>query len=102
MKKTFTKLFSTGLLMGLTCVGFAVKAQTTSLTNTDATPNTPSTVTSAPFEPKADKPAETQTGDKATTGKQAAEDTSWKPQRRVWGYAFGDWYYDGHSPALTS
>ena len=28
-------------------------------------------------------------------------DTAWHPQRRVWGYAFGDAYYDQHSPALT-
>ena len=29
-------------------------------------------------------------------------DTSWKPQRRLWGYAFGDAYYDQHSPSVTS
>ena len=102
MKKTFTKLFSTGLLMGLTCLGFAVKAQTTTLTNTDGTPSAPATVTTAPFEPKADKPTDKVTGEKTSSEKAAAEDTSWKPQRRVWGYAFGDYYYDGHSPALTS
>ena len=27
----------------------------------------------------------------------AAPDTAWKPQRRVWGYAFGDFYYAGHA-----
>ena len=29
--------------------------------------------------------------------KSADADTSWKPVRRVWGYAFGDLYYDAHS-----
>lgn len=27
----------------------------------------------------------------------AAEDTSWKPQRRLWGYAFGDLYFMSHA-----
>jgi len=31
--------------------------------------------------------------------KPADADTSWKPVRRVWGYAFGDFYYDAHSDA---
>ncbi len=31
MKKMFTKLFSVALLMGLTVIGFAAKAQSTSL-----------------------------------------------------------------------
>ena len=26
-------------------------------------------------------------------------DTSWKPVRRVWGYAFGDYYYAAHADA---
>ena len=29
--------------------------------------------------------------------KKADPDTSWKPTRRIWGYAFGDFYYDAHS-----
>ena len=98
MKKTFTKLFSTGLLMGLTCIGFAVKAQTTSLTNTNGTQVAPATETIAPYAPKNDfKPADKVTGEKATTTKAAAEDTSWKPQRRLWGYAFGDEYFVAHA-----
>ncbi len=36
------------------------------------------------------------------TPKVTEPDTSWHPQRRLWGYAFGDAYYDAHSPALTS
>jgi hypothetical protein len=35
--------------------------------------------------------------DKKTTPKADDPDTSWKPTRRVWGYAFGDLYYDAHS-----
>jgi hypothetical protein len=98
MKKTVTKLLSTSLLMGLTCIGFAVKAQTTSLTNTDGTQVAPAAVTNAPYAPKNDfKPADKVNGEKATTTKAAAEDTSWKPQRRVWGYTFGDFYYDSHA-----
>lgn len=27
------------------------------------------------------------------------EDTTWKPQRRLWGYTFGDFYYAGHTDA---
>jgi hypothetical protein len=29
-------------------------------------------------------------------------DTAWHPQRRLWGFAFGDFYYDQHSPLVTS
>jgi len=98
MKKTFTKLFSTGLLIGLTCVGFVANAQTASLTNTDGTQVAPATVTTAPYTPKNDfKPTDKVTGEKTTANKAAAEDTSWKPQRRVWGYTFGDFYYDAHA-----
>lgn len=106
MKKMFTKLFSACLLIGLTAIGFAANAQTTTLAN-DAqnvapTANTTTAVV-APF-------AETKTEAKATNKKTETKtevkaddvDTTWKPQRRVWGYAFGDYYYDAHSPALTS
>ena len=34
-----------------------------------------------------------------TVSKPADADTAWKPVRRVWGYAFGDLYYDAHSDA---
>jgi len=39
-------------------------------------------------------PAET-----ITQAKSANQDTSWKPTRRLWGYAFGDFYYDAHADA---
>ena len=99
MKKTFTKLFSTGLLMGLTCIGFAVNAQTASLTNNGGVPQPAAqTAAPAPYAPNNDfKPADKVAGEKTSTAKAAAEDTSWKPQRRVWGYTFGDFYYLSHA-----
>ena len=37
-----------------------------------------------------------------TTAKPADPvDTAWHPQRRVWGYAFGDAYYDQHSAIVN-
>ena len=84
--------------MGLTCIGFAGKAQTASLTSNDGTQTAPATVTNAPYAPKNDfKSADKVTGEKTSANKAAAEDTSWKPQRRVWGYTFGDFYYDAHA-----
>ena len=35
--------------------------------------------------------------DKKEKPAKAEADTTWKPTRRVWGYTFGDFYYDGHS-----
>ncbi len=104
MKKTFTKLFSAGLFVCLTAVGFAVNAQSTSLTNSDATTvastsgttsnGTVATGTTTKSDGgKADVKKEATT----STAKAAAEDTTWKPQRRVWGYTFGDFYYADHT-----
>jgi len=113
MKKTFTKLFSTGLLMCLTLIGFTVKAQTTSL----AAQSTAPAVSAAAVETKTDSAATVETkadvksdkkakakaiANETTIAKAADVDTTWKPQRRLWGYAFGDAYYDQHSPAVTS
>jgi len=99
MKKTFTKLFSTGLLMCLTLIGFTVKAQTTSLTDNGtavapATASTAAPATDVKTEKKKDATAAAET---KTTEKPADADTTWKPQRRLWGYAFGDLYWDQHS-----
>jgi hypothetical protein len=33
--------------------------------------------------------------------KGAETDTTWKPVRRIWGYAFGDFYYDAHADAAN-
>jgi hypothetical protein len=104
MKKTFTKLFSTGLLIGLTFVGFVANAQTTSLTNSGATTVAATTGTTSNTDANATAKPAARTIDEPTTTNKSADpvDTAWHPQRRVWGYAFGDYYYDGHSPVLTS
>jgi hypothetical protein len=103
MKKMFTKVFSIGLLMSLTLVGFAVKAQTASL-NTDATPVVATNGTST-IDAKAETKTEAKANAAAKTEVKAAtkaqEDTTWKPQRRVWGYGFGDFYYAGHADQGT-
>ncbi|WP_259071173.1 hypothetical protein HDF24_23985 [Mucilaginibacter sp. X4EP1] len=105
MKKTFTKLFSAGLLMGLTVIGFAANAQSTSISGDaqTAAPVAATTSTTATAMPVVKK--ETKSTDADTKEVKKSDDpvdTAWKPQRRVWGYAFGDYYYDAHSPALTS
>jgi hypothetical protein len=106
MKKTFTKLFSAGLLLGLTVIGFAANAQTTSLAGDAQTAAPVATATTATAMPVVKKETKADADTKAETKevKKADDpaDTSWKPQRRLWGYAFGDAYYDQHSPAVTS
>ncbi|MDB5016725.1 MAG: hypothetical protein JWQ84_1557 [Mucilaginibacter sp.] len=102
MKKMFTKLFSTGLLICLTLIGVAVKAQTTSLSAdaTTAAPATGTTATDMKAEVKAEAKAKTETpAETKAAAKPADADTTWKPQRRLWGYTFGDFYYDAHSDA---
>jgi hypothetical protein len=93
MKKTFTYLLSTALLTGLLMSSFTTEAQTTFAsaetmhkktvikTDSAATANITTTKAAAKDEPV---------------------DTAWHPQRRLWGYAFGDAYYAQHAPALTS
>ncbi len=98
MKKTFTKL-STALLTGLLITGFTVNAQTTTYASVEtlhkkevakkdsaATLNASLKNTATVAAVKADD----------------AVDTAWHPQRRLWGYAFGDAYYAQHTPPLTS
>ncbi|MDB5153502.1 MAG: hypothetical protein JWR54_2253 [Mucilaginibacter sp.] len=70
MEKMFTKLTGSILLLALLLVGFNSKAQTTVKTDSVSV---------------------------KTETKAVAPDTAWKPQRRVWGYTFGDFYYDAHS-----
>ncbi|BAU53014.1 hypothetical protein [Mucilaginibacter gotjawali] len=99
MKKTFTKLFSAALLTGLTIIGFSAKAQSTSLADNGNTPAT--VVKSTTTASHADyKPETIPAATAATTevkAKAADPDTAWKPQRRVWGYTFGDFYYTAHA-----
>jgi len=91
-------MLKTGLLLAFTVIGFAVKAQTLA-SNVDGTTIVATTSTTiANKSDKANAEANTQPATAAkTTTKAADADTSWKPQRRLWGYAFGDEYYAGHS-----
>ena len=48
---------------------------------------------------KSDKKSNQPSDQPNTTLKPAETDTTWKPVRRVWGYAFGDFYYNAHADA---
>src|SRR6185312_16938310 len=86
MKTMFTRLFSIAAIATLTLAAFTVKAQTNS------------TVLAAIPAAKTETKADAKTEATATTPeKKAAEDTSWKLQRRIWGYVFGDLYYNAHA-----
>jgi len=75
MKRLFTKIAFTALLMTLLFAGFSGNAQSTAKADSAAK----ATATVAP------KPV----------------DTAWHPQRRLWGYTFGDFYYDAHADATN-
>jgi len=100
----FTKLFSAALLTGLTVIGFSAKAQSTSLAGDAQVAKTANVTTD---DTKADEKAKPKAkaeakADQQIAAKVAAEpDTAWKPQRRLWGYAFGDEYYDAHADAAN-
>jgi len=90
MKQTFTKLLGIATLAVL-IAGTEAKAQT--LASAES------------FHKKEKKTDSTATADKNETTTQAKADdvdTAWHPQRRVWGYAFGDAYYAGHTPGLIA
>ncbi|MFI5141640.1 MAG: hypothetical protein ACHQII_04735 [Bacteroidia bacterium] len=97
----FTKLSSAAIIMALALTSLAVKAQTTSLANTDATTVASSAGTTINTDAKAEVKPEVKAKPEVKTAKAADADTSWKPQRRVWGYAFGDEYYDAHADATN-
>lgn len=86
MKKTSTRLVSAALLSTLTVLGFTAKAQTDAATTT-----APATETASPKAEAKEAVAKKEV--------KAQEDTSWKPQRRIWGYAFGDLYYNANADA---
>jgi hypothetical protein len=98
MKKMFTKLFSAAILAGLLITGITAKAQTTYASSETLHKKTKAKADSAAAA-TADKKAKTIS---STTQVADPVDTAWHPQRRVWGYAFGDAYYDQHSPSLTA
>jgi len=93
MKKVFTNLTGSILLLALLLIGFNSNAQTTTA---------PATTLASADGVKSDKKSEAATTETKAAAKPADADTTWKPQRRLWGYAFGDAYFDQHSPAVTS
>lgn len=100
MKKKFTRLFSIAVLSTLTITSLAVKAQTN--LNGDAAPTVLASVPAGQkSETKADEKVKSEETATAKKEVKAAEDTSFKPVRRLWGYAFGDLYYKGHGDALN-
>jgi len=88
MKRFITKVAGSALFLALTVAGYQSNAQSTTLAavNTKSTSIKQDASNTAPETKAAAKPA---------------EDTSWKPQRRVWGYAFGDFYYAAHTDQNT-
>src|ERR1700761_5021140 len=94
MERMFTKLTGSILMLALLLVGFNVKAQTTLASNTT-------------LKTKKDSAAAVSTETKpavkaeAKSATKPAEDTTWKPQRRLWGYGFGDFYYAAHADATN-
>jgi hypothetical protein len=92
MKTTFTKLFAIALLTALTLTGFAVQAQTSTDASTTSTNTVDKTGTNSNTSTKKEEKASTKTAD---------ADTAWKPLRRLWGYTFGDFYYDAHADQTT-
>jgi hypothetical protein len=89
MERMFTKLTGSILMLTLLLVGFNVKAQTILASNQKLEKKAA----------KKDSAAAALTETKPTA--KPAEDTTWKPQRRVWGYTFGDFYYDAHADQKT-
>ena len=75
-------------MLSLLAFGFNAEAQTTFASSMKLKKET-----------KKDSSATTLTETKATV--KPAEDTTWKPQRRLWGYTFGDFYYDAHADATN-
>jgi hypothetical protein len=58
-----------------------------------------STVNYASTDLKSDKKSDQLPTQPLTSTKSPETDTAWKPVRRLWGYAFGDFYYDAHADA---
>ena len=77
-------------MLTLLLVGFNVKAQTTLASNSTLKTKKDSAAV-----------AEAKPAAEAKAATKPAEDTTWKPQRRIWGYTFGDFYYDAHADQKT-
>ena len=99
MEKMFTKLTGSILMLTLLLVGFNVKAQTTLASNTTLKTSTAKKDSAVAAATETKPAAKTEV---KSAAKPADVDTTWHPQRRLWGYAFGDAYYVQHAPPLTS
>lgn len=89
MEKMFTKVFGSVLMVSL-LAGAVANAQSTTASNSPAV--------YANADSKIDKKADAAvTADAKTEKKDDPADSTWKPQRRLWGYTFGDFYYEGHA-----
>ena len=89
MKQTFTKLFSAGLIVVSALTGLTATAQQTTL----ASVNTLKT--------KTEVPADSAAVDKKAPTAPKADPAAWVPTRRLWGYAFGDLYFNQHADATN-
>ena len=78
------------LLFSSCLLAVTAKAQST---------NENSTVNHANTALKSGKKSDQPSTQPTTTTKSPETDTTWKPVRRLWGYAFGDFYYDAHADA---
>lgn len=88
----FTKFFAAAAVVSLGALSL----------NADAQEMLASNIVKKGALAKKDSATAATTATELITGKKqaaqtAAEDTSWKPQRRLWGYAFGDFYYAAHA-----
>lgn len=100
MKRFFTKLVSAGTFMGLICLGLNGSAQTTlaAVGKLEKQTNPETTIEKKDTSATAVKAVSTPV---ASTSAKPAADEEWKPVRRLWGYAFGDFYYNAHADATN-
>lgn len=94
MKKTFTKLSGAVLVLSLSFAGIANAQQTTFASVAKISKND-AKADSAASDNKAAAPA-------AKAEVKKADDAAWTPVRRLWGYTFGDLYFDPHAAKSTS
>jgi hypothetical protein len=90
MKQTFTKLFSASLIAVSALTGLTATAQQTTLAS----------VTTLKTK-KADAPADSTATDKKAPVAPKADPAAFVPTRRLWGYAFGDLYFNQHADATN-
>ena len=87
MYKNVLNQYTFGLIL-LCSSYFAANAQTN---------NGNSPINYANTDPRSDHPPAAT----VAQAKPAETDTTWKPVRRLWGYAFGDYYYNAHADAAN-